>query len=230
MARVGRAAAVLLGGIAAAGCCGLSRAEPGTRGDRDTPERAFAFVRDAFAEDRTGDQYDSFHPDFREAQGINEGRYETARTLYPGLFEDAAASFRDARIDGPVAPVTAATRLGPRAAARIALAAPSGDRGVFILVDEPVLVLVTDDPEVPRVTVTRPDLVAGLRLEGDTLVVDLRVKPHTPPLPGSKILRVEIHHDWRLFAIESLEGFGEFLEEVRQAADEAKETKEEAPR
>ncbi len=225
--RAARAAAALLCGAAAAGCCGLVRAAPGTRGDRDTPERAFAFVRDAFAEDRTGDQYDSFHPDFREAQGITASRYEMARTLRPGLFEEAADLLRDARIAGPPDRGTVATKAGPRAGARIALEAPGGGRGVFVLADEPSLLLVTDDPDLPEVRVSGPELAAAMRVDGGDLVLALRSRLLIPPRSGSTVLRVEIHHDWLLLGIESLEGFGEFLEEVRRTAEESKE---ESPR
>ncbi|NUN52430.1 MAG: hypothetical protein HUU06_06550, partial [Planctomycetaceae bacterium] len=39
-------------------------------GNRDTPGAAFAYLREAFRQDLTGNQYDSFHGDFRDAQGL----------------------------------------------------------------------------------------------------------------------------------------------------------------
>ena len=71
------AAIILAAALAATGCC----AKGGTLGDRDTPERAFAFIREAFAGDRVLDQYNSLHPDFRKEQGLNKEAWELARSL-----------------------------------------------------------------------------------------------------------------------------------------------------
>ena len=230
--RIGIAA--VLAALAAVGCCGLTRAA--ARGNRDTPEASFEFVRAAFAEDRTGDQYDSFHPSFRDAQGISQGKYSLARTVSPGLFEKARRLLGSARLEHPVELGRIDTRRDPadpprtRDAARVVLSTPEG-RGVFHLVDEPSWLLATDDEELPSVTGFLGDMERSVRVEGDRLVVEVHapLDPQFRPLPGSRVRRVEFHHDWLLYGIESLEGFEEFLGEVKAAAERASE-KEEAPR
>jgi hypothetical protein len=207
----------------AAGCCGLTRSA-GMRGlDRDSPERAFEFVKAAFAEDSTRDQYLSLHPDFRDAQGLDETKYSLARSLSPGLFEKAAALLGGAVLDGPIRRGLAVeTPRGPRAAARVALRT-SGGAGVFVLVDEPRFVLVTTDGEAPGPVRSVADAV---RLSGDRVRVGLDEPLFLPPPDGAEVLRVTIHHDWLLYGIERLEGFEEFLGEVRDTADRAGPTKE----
>lgn len=215
--------------VAASGCC-LGRAESGTRGNRDSPERAFAFVRDAFVDDRTGDQIDSFHQDFREAHGISSSGYSGARTLYPGKFEKMAALLKDARIEGPVERRVGMTRAGPRAMAVVTLTTSSGGKGVFELVDEPRCRVLSDDPQDPESFAPPPDMARAARIEGEDLVVNFRTRLYTPPAAGAHIERVEIFHDWLLYEIRSLEGFDEFLQDVRKTAEESRGTKEEPPR
>ncbi len=218
------AAALLAAGLAAAGCCGLQRGSP--IGNRDTPEAAFAFVRDAFREDRTGDQVDSLHQRFQERQGISSTRYALARGLRPGLFRKAAdllgaarlVSVEYARID---------TRKGPadpprlKDAAKLRLAVPGGE-GVFILVDEPVWTLYTDDEETGPLWDYLPGVDRAVRIEGGKVVVDLHGDLGVLPKDGARVRRIEIHHDWQLFDIESLKGFEEFLGQVKEAADQGR--------
>ena len=207
---------------AAAGCCGLQRSA-GLRGlDRDTPERAFAFVRAAFVEDSTQDQYDSLHRDFRERHGLTAENYALGRSLSPGIFERTATMLGKAEIDGPVERSLAIrTPAGPRAAARLSLRTPEG-AGVFVLVDEPLFRLVTTDPDAPVITGSVASIPGAVRVAGDRLEVRLEaVMDVVAPAPGAEVLRIEVHHDWLLYAVERLEGLEEFLGEVKKAADEA---------
>lgn len=110
------AALLLLGAALLAGCCGLDRAAASPLGNRDTPGAAFAYLREAFRQDLTGNQYDSFHGDFRDAQGLSETKYRLARDLRPGLFEDAAALLGRAVLESVVhgaAPAPPAAGRGP---------------------------------------------------------------------------------------------------------------------
>jgi hypothetical protein len=190
--------------------------------DRDTPERAFEFVRAAFVEDATADQYDSLHPEFTKAQGLDRASYALGRSLSPGIFERTAALLREAALDGPVdRGGMVKTPAGPRAGARVSLRTASG-AGVFILVDEPTFRLVTTDPEAPVITGAVASVPGAVRLDGDRLRVSMdAVLDLVSPAPGSEVLRFEIHHDWLLYAVERLEGLEEFLGEVKRAADKA---------
>jgi hypothetical protein len=210
----------------AAGCCGLTRSA-GLRGlDRDTPERAFEFVRAAFAEDATADQYDSFHPDFRDARGLSRARYLLGRNLEPGLFERAASLLAEAEIVPPVerGVLERADGRGRRAVARITLRTPRGS-GVFILVDEPAFRLCTSDPDLgrmPPLAVDPAALEGAVRVgpDGRSVVVRFEAPLGAAALdPAAEVHRFELHHDWLLLDIERLEGFEEFLGEVRDAAD-----------
>ena len=215
------AAAALLLAAACAGCCGLTRS-PGLRGmDRDTPERAFEFVRAAFVEDATADQYDSLHPEFAKAQGLDRASYALGGSLSPGIFERTAALLREAAVDSVERGGTVNTPAGPRFAARVSLRTGSG-AGVFILVDEPIFRLVTTDPEAPVITGAVASVPGAVRFQGDRLRVSLdAMLDVVSPTPGSEVLRIEIHHDWLLYAVERLEGLEEFLGEVKKAADKA---------
>jgi len=220
------AAGLLAAALAAAGCCGLQRAA--ARGNRDTPEAAFEYVRSAFAEDRTGDQVDSFHVSFKGRQGLSDARYSLARSLRPGLFAKAARVLGAAKMEKVEYAAVYETRKGPedpprpRSAARVSLTTPEGS-GVFILVDEPIAVLFTDDPELGAAPVNVPDIGRIVRLEGGRLVVEMKAPLDFPPEEGARIRRLEIHHDWLLFDVESLQGFEEFLGEVKAAAEKASE-------
>ena len=208
--------------LALSGCCGMARGE--APGNRDTPEAAFRYITRAFAEDRTGDQFDSLHWTFAKAQGITDYKYRMARSLRPGIFDRAAAllggatleSVEYARIETRADPASPSR---PRNAARVSLATPRG-AGVFILVDEPAWTLFTDDGKFPGHI---PDLASAVRFEGEEVVVALRRPLGEPPAEGVRILRVEIHHDWLLFGVESLEGFEDLLGEVRAAEEKPKE-------
>ncbi len=218
----GCAAVLLAAVLALAGCCGLQRAE--AKGNRDTPEAAFEFVTRAFAEDRTGDQIDSLHWTFQKAQGINAQKYTFARTLRPGIFRRAADLLGQATLDS-VEYGRIDTRAEPslpprpRDAARVSLTTPRGS-GVFILVDEPTWTLYTDDGPFSG---HMPELGRTVRVEEDGIVVELRQPLGAPPLEGARILRVEIHHDWLIFGVESLDGFDELLGEVKATEEKAKE-------
>jgi hypothetical protein len=203
--------------LAAAGCCGLHGY---SHLNRDTPEAAFDFVRAAFAEDRTLDQYDSFHPAFREAQGISAGKYGLARNLRPGLFEKARRIVGEATLESVErGPEPFDFGKGPRGWARVRIRTREG-RGVFLLVDEPSWFLSTDDEELGPVRGPVEDVGRSVRVEGSTLVVELRATLPFPPEPGKQVRRLEIHHDWMLYAVEELEGFDEFLGEVRKTEEE----------
>jgi hypothetical protein len=216
------AAALLAASAAAGGCC----ATPGgfVRGDRDTPERAFAFVRDAFVHDSVGDQAESFHRAFLDRQGFSRSQYELARSLRPGLFEKAARLLASAEVRSVEGGVLETRRREedpprPRAAARVTVETASGT-GVFLLVDEPVLTVFPLAPGEPEVRGHPGDLDRILRFEGETAILEARVPADYPPEGPFRVRRVEIHHDWLLWDIESLRGFEELLGEVRAAAAE----------
>ncbi len=215
------AAALLLPLLA--GCCGLTRASDSPVGNRDTPEAAFAYIREAFRSDLTGDQYDSFHNDFREANGLSRAKYGLARSLRPGLFEDAAALLGRAEIEA-VTPGAGLhpTSGGPLPWAEVVLALPGGGRGTFVLVDEPVLLVVTDDGGLglPSPIVHRT-MDREIRIEDGRLVIALDRRLPVPPADGSRVRRIEIHHDWLLYGIRSVEGLDRLLEQVRSTAEEA---------
>lgn len=222
------AAAALLLAAAAAGCCGLTRSA-GRRGlDRDSPERAFEFVRAAFAEDATADQYESFHPEFVEAQGLDREKYSLGRSLSPGVFERAAALLRGAVLDGPVERGVLQTARGPRAAARVRLRTPGG-AGVFVLVDEPRFRLATTDPEIPEVSGAVSSVPGAVRVADGRVQVRLDADLFAVPAGGAEVLRITIHHDWLLHGVERLEGLEEFLGDVRSAAEKAAPEKGKAP-
>jgi hypothetical protein len=208
------AAAILLPAALAAGCC--SAPSGYVRGDRDTPERAFAFVRDAFVQDSVGDQSDSFHPEFMKRQGFTRAEYRLARDLRPGLFAKAGEILAKARLER-VEPVL----LDGRRGARVFLSVPGG-AGVFVLVDDPIWEIFPGKEGEPSVIGHLPDLGGVVRFEGGTAVVELRRPVDFPPEGPLEVRRVEIHHDWLLFGIESLTGFEEFLGEVKSAAREGK--------
>jgi hypothetical protein len=224
MAGFPRAAWVLAAAAFAAaltGCCTPPAVLGMARWTRDTPEEAFAFARAAFALDSGGDQFEFLHPEFVEEQGLSRTRWGLARRLAPGTFRKAAEILEAATLEG-VERARLPTRRGERDAARVTLRTPAGT-GVFVLVDDPRWRLVTDDPESPPLT---GDVPAGgadrlVRVEGDALLLGGALPLAFPPAAGSRVLRFEIHHDWRLRGIESLEGFEEFLGEVRSAAAEA---------
>jgi len=206
--------------VAAAGCCSPARL---VKGDRDTPERAFDFVREAFAADSLPDQYDSFHVDFRERHGISYAKYSLARSLRPGLFEDAGRLLGKARLESmePVAPV--GTPAGPRLAMRMSLRTADGSAGVFLLVDEPRFLLVTDDVELPRKEGSVSGIDKAVKVKDGALEVVLRVPlGKASPVDGARILRFEVHHDWLLYAVESLEGLEALLDEAAAAAEETR--------
>ena len=212
----GTGAAVLLAAaFALAGCCGLERAV--AKGNRDTPEAAFEFVRAAFEEDRTGDQVDSMHWAFKKSQGISDYKYTLARSLRPGVFRKASDLLGRAHLDS-----VEYGRIESRDAARVSVSTAGGS-GVFILVDEPTWTLFTDDGPFPGHIA---DMERAVRIEDDGVVVDLRQPLGAMPKDGARILRVEIHHDWLIFGVESLDGFDDLLGEVK--ATEAKTR--EAPR
>jgi len=211
-------AAVLV--LGAAGCCGLTRGDSAAL-DRDTPERAFDFVRAAFAGDRTGDQYDSFHPDFCETQGLSAGRYAMARSLRPGLFERASVLLGGATLESVAPAGLRDTAAGRRRATRVVILTADGGRGEFLLVDEPAWRMASNDGELPVQAGRIADLEEAVRLVDGSLVVGFRAPLGIPPLEGTRIHRVTLHHDWLLYGIERLEGFEEFLEDVGAAADEA---------
>jgi hypothetical protein len=232
------AAGLLAAALAATGCCGLTGGR--TIGNRDTPEAAFEFVRSAFAEDRTLDQLNSLHWLFQGRQGINSSKYEMARTLRPGLFAKAARVLGAAKLEKVEYAAKYETKKGPedaprlREAARVSLTTPEGS-GVFILVDEPTWLLVTLEKGGATVVqsgqLTGLDGVVGIR-DGQ-VVAELRRPLDFPPEEAPRILRLEIHHDWLLFDVESLQGFEEFLGEVKATAEkaaEAPEKRQEAPR
>lgn len=208
---------------ALAGCCGLQRAV--AKGNRDTPEAAFEYLTRSFAEDQTGDQIDSFHWTFAKQQGIDAQKYTLARTLRPGIFSKAAELLGKATLDS-VEYARLDTRPDPgapprlRNAARVTLTTGRG-RGVFILVDEPTWTLFTDDGSFPGHI---PDLGTAVKIVDDGVVVELRQALGALPAEGAKIHRVEIHHDWLLFGVESLEGFDELIHEVKATDTKAKET------
>jgi hypothetical protein len=203
--------AVLLAAAAAlGGCCSTAAGDP--KGDRDTPERAFDYVRRAFAEDRTEDQFDSLHWAFAKRQGITDLKYRVARRLRPGVFRKAADLLGGATLDA-VEYGDLADPARPRKAARVRLSTPGG-RGVFVLVDEPRWVLVTDDGPFPG---RLADMEKVVRIEADALVADLRRPLDDLPAEGSRIHRLVIHHDWLLYDVESLDGFEELMGEVRAA-------------
>lgn len=216
------AALLLSAALAAAGCCGLQRAV--AKGNRDTPEAAFAFVTAAFAEDRTGDQFDSLHWSFVKAQGISAQRYTLARAIRPGVFAKAADILGRATMDG-VEYARIETRDGParpprpRDAARVSLSTPRGT-GVFILVDEPTWTLFTDDEDF---TGHFTDLTRAVRFEGEGIAVDLHQPMGALPKEGARILRIEIHHDWLIFGVESLDGFEDLIGEVKATEAKVKE-------
>jgi hypothetical protein len=230
--RASAAAALLAAALGTAGCCGLQRAA--APGNRDTPEAAFAYVRAAFEEDRTGDQIDSLHPAFMARQGISGTKYVLARGLRPALFRRAAAVLGAARLDSvEYARIETRRQPGdanrPRDAARVRITTPEG-AGVFILVDEPIAFLTTDDADLPPLPINAPDIGRIVRIEGENLLVELRAPLDYPPKEGAKVRRFEIHHDWLLFDVESLQGFEEFLGQVKETADRAKKEIQEAPK
>ena len=220
-ARASIAAILAPAALAAAGCCGLTGVGTSTDHNRDTPEAAFDYVRAAYAEDRTRDQYDSFHKRFREDQGISQGKYSLARNLRPGLFAKARKIVGEAvleSVERGAEPFDVGA--GPRSWARVRIRTSEGS-GVFLLVDEPRLLVVTGDEELGPVTVSLIDLDRSVRVEGNTLIVDIRATLPFPPDTGKEaVRRVEVHHDWRLYAVEELEGFDEFLGEVRKTEEQ----------
>ncbi len=222
-ARAAIAAVLLPAALAAAGCCGLRGDGTSARFNRDTPEGAFDFVRAAYAEDRTRDQYDSFHKAFRDSQGISEGKYSLAYSLRPGLFEKAKRIIGKATLESiehGAEPVEIAPGKSRRWA-RVTIRTPEG-RGVFVLVDEPTWLLVTADDDLGALRGSVEDPGRSVRVEGDELVVEYRTKLAFPPEPGKEaVRRFEIHHDWQLYGVEELEGFDEFLGEVRKTDEEA---------
>jgi hypothetical protein len=235
------AAGLLAAGLAASGCCGLARAR--AVGNRDTPEAAFEYVRSAFEEDRTGDQVDSLHWDFKGRQGISDGKYVLARNLRPGLFEKAARILGAAKLE-KVEYARLDTRRRPgdaarlRDAARVSLATAEGS-GVFILVDEPTwrFVAVEKDGRVVTQSGQVDDLGRFVRVREGRIEVDLRRPVDFPMEEAPRVLRFEVFHDWLLFDVESLQGFEEFLGQVKETADRTEEApagqpaeKEEAPK
>lgn len=211
--RLALAAALL---PALAGCCtpAVSAAPR-----RDSPAAAVDWIRNAFVEDRVGDQFDAFHPDMVEREGLSLTRYSLARDLHPGSFGQVAEELRDAGspvVEPQERPLE--TRKGPRRWARVTMSTRSGS-GVFLLVDEPSYLVVTDDDEVPtrRGVLDGGDL--GARIREGRLEVSLRVPlGRDAPLDGSGVLRVELKHDWLLFGIERLDGFDELVRQASEAA------------
>jgi hypothetical protein len=214
-------AALLLAGGAAAGCC-LTGTSP--RLHRDTPQEAFAYVRAAFLEDSTRAEYDSFHPDFTKRQGISESKYALARNLSPDTFREAARILKGAEVRTVEEGAALGTERGPRAWARVTVHTTEG-QGVFLLVDEPLWYLATDDEDLGPVTGPAGDVGGAVKVEGDRLHVTFSAPLPFPPKPGARVRRFEVHHDWLLYDVESLTGFEEFLRDVRKTAEKASEGK-----
>jgi hypothetical protein len=208
---------------AVAGCC-TPKAPPTTaRMNRDTPEAALEFFRTAFLADETSDQFDSFHPEFVAEQGLSRGKYELARTLAPGTFEKARRLLGSARLDGEPEYAVLRTEKGERAAARLRVATDRGT-ATFLLVDLPQWEVSLSDPDLPRLHGPAAGFESSVRAEGDRLKVALDLPLDVPPLPGARVRRFSVHHDWLLWRIEALEGFEEFLGEVRATDEKVKET------
>lgn len=221
------AAGLLAAALAASGCCGLVRAR--AVGNRDTPEAAFEYVRSAFEEDRTGDQVDSLHWDFKTRQGISDYKYVLARNLRPGLFEKASRILGAAKLE-KAEYARLDTRRGPgdaprlRDAARVSLSTGEGS-GVFILVDEPTwrLVVLEKDGRVVTPSGQVDDLGRFVRVLEGQVEVELRRPLGFSTEEAPRILRFEVFHDWLLFDVESLQGFEEFLGQVKETADTTEE-------
>jgi hypothetical protein len=178
-------------------------------------------VRDAFVEDRIGDQFDSFHPDLVEREGLGRTRYSLARDLKPDLFARVAEQLRDAKAPVIEAQQTAIeTSGGPREWVRVTLAT-SGGSAVFVLVDEPSYFLLTDDDEVPTRRGVLPGWDRNARLVDGNLEIGLRVPlGRDAPLDGSRVVRLEFFHDWLLFGIERLDGFDELVQQAQEAVED----------
>jgi hypothetical protein len=209
---------LLAAALALAGCCHGKPTGTTAILNRDTPENAFEFVRAAFAEDRPADQFDSFHPEFTAEQGFGINKYLLARSLSPGTFEKARRLLAEARLDGEPEYL----RNGDLRAVRLHLRTAEG-AGTFILLDRPQWEATLDDPDLPslRGAAGNPDSV--VRIEGNRLRVTADLPLDFPPIEGARVHRFTIHHDWLLRHIESLEGFEEFLGEVKATEEKAKE-------
>jgi len=187
---------------------------------RDTPEEALDFIRAAFASDNLRDQFESLHEAFTGRQGITYTKLALAHDARPGAFAKMTRYLAEARIESVERSDSFATAAGPRRAARVTLSVPGGGRGVFIVVDEPRYLLVTGDGEVPRKTGILGGQEAGVRVRDGQLEASLRVPlGRSAPADGAEVRRLEIHGDWLLYDIESLEGFDEFLGEVKEASE-----------
>jgi hypothetical protein len=211
--------------LATSGCC-APRGVTSLDLNRDTPRNAFEYVQAALDDDRIGDLYDSLHPTFADEQGITAAKMSLAHSTMPGAFRDFAEILRNTSITGieqgerPIDDGGA-----PRRWARVRLSSDDGRaEGVFILVDRPVVVLLTDDEEVSPTQVTLPMgvLEKTVQVKDGHLFVGLRVPlGEMGPLDGSAVHRVEVRHEWLLYGVESLDGMDELLERVRGMDEEA---------
>ncbi len=205
--------------VATTGCCTtLTRgAAAGLR--RDTPEEAVEALRRAFVEEDLGAQYDALHPDFTAREGISEFKYRMAHDRYPEVFRRAAETLAAAgapALEPGDAPVE--TSAGPRPWVRVRLATAGGS-GVFVLVDDPGYLLVTDDGDVPEKPGSLAAMDRAARVEGGHLVLDARIPLGTvAPRDGAEVRRVELRHRWLLWSIETLEGFDDLVREAATAA------------